>query len=307
MSSRETTNSVPSPTTIIQVGRTCDTPSREIPITQTDPGFDVVDRTYPHALTRENEALNISDRMSNIGSDLPSEHSEPGISDSKEFNKILKKVHPQTFSGKPSKGYLPWKNYIKSEVKSLVLSLDQWYELLYHRTTGEAQTIVKEFGTDVAERPMKNIIASLWKALDRLFLPKSNPSQDLLNDLLVGPPVSQKNFDRLKDFSLKFERLVSFSCDNSELSLIYDQDSTLNGLCRRLDETLQRTWLRKIDELEYSQGKVSLRDFNKWICASFEEEQNLSICMLRNLNRRTALQGRHLDRPIHFRPIPSTQ
>ena len=93
MSSRETTNKVSSPPTIIPVGRACDTPSREIPLTPTDPGFGIVDRIDPQALTRESDALSISDRMSSTRSDRPPEHGEPAISDSKEFNKILKKNH----------------------------------------------------------------------------------------------------------------------------------------------------------------------------------------------------------------------
>ena len=111
-------------------------------------------------------------------------HSESKNADSKEFNRILKKTKPPTFSGGTTKGYLSWKNSVKSEVSSLNLSPDQWYELLIHRTTGEALSLVESYGSDAGELPMKNIIESLWKELDRLFLPSVKPSRDLLLSLI---------------------------------------------------------------------------------------------------------------------------
>ena len=268
MSSREV-NNIP---TYVQTEITDEHASREIPLAS---GLGNIVQIDPQTLPRENAIGNIITRRNSQDSDHTSTRSESAFEISKEFNRILKKTHPPTFSGEPRKYYPAWKNLLKSEVESLALSPNQWYELLTHRTTGEALTIVTDFGSDVGERPMKNIIDSLWKALDRLFLPSSKPSQELLDELLVGPPISRNDFDRLKNFSLKCERFVSFTSDNPDLSLIYDHDLNLNGLCRRLEETLLREWLHEKREIEDSQGKVSLRDFNKWICGIFEQEQSL--------------------------------
>ena len=111
-------------------------PTQENLPVSTQPGIYNLDRVDPPTLHRDNDTYTISDRRSSLGSKVNSSHSESKIADSKEFNRILKKTKPPTFSGGATKGYLSWKNSVNSEVSSLIFSPDQWYELLTHRTTG---------------------------------------------------------------------------------------------------------------------------------------------------------------------------
>ena len=154
----------------LEVGTNSSIPPRENFSTHPDLGFKDADRTDPQLLPRENDTYTICDRRSSLDSDINSTRSEPKIADAKEFNRILKITKPPTFAGSTDKGYLAWKMSVKSEVSSLTLTPDQWYTLFIHRTTGDALNTVKKYGSYAGELPMKKIIASLWKELDRLFL-----------------------------------------------------------------------------------------------------------------------------------------
>ena len=121
-----------------------------------------------------------------------------------------------------------------------------------HRTAGEALSIVKDYGSDDGELPMQSTIASLWKELDRLFLPSVKPSGDLLNELLTHPTVTFANRDRLKAFSQKCSRLLDFTIHDSEMSPAYDNTITLTEFGRRLDPALSKECIHETQKLEKS-------------------------------------------------------
>ena len=119
---------------------------------------------------------------------------------------------------------------------------------------------------------MKNIIESLWKKLDRLFLPRVKPSGDLLNELITHSIVSFSNRDRLKDFSTKC-RLMDFTVFDSRLNQVYDTPQTIDGFCCRLDSGLFKDWVNEKHKLEKPDEEVSLKDFSKWICGLYKKKQ----------------------------------
>ena len=147
------------------------------------------------------------------------------------------------FFGISDKDYIKWQHSVKSEVKALALSPDQWLELLEHRTVGQALDLVKDAGSLVGEFTMDKIVAAIWKELDRLYLPKMKRSDDILNDLMHGPVVHRNNFKTLEEFSNKCYLMNILSESDYELKIIASRPSTMTGLVRRLDDTLQDLWL----------------------------------------------------------------
>lgn len=138
--------------------------------------------------------------------------------------------------------------------------------------TGDALSIVKKYGSDDGERSMKNIIESLWRDLDRLFLPRVKPSEDLLNELMTYPMDSYDNRHRLKDFSQNCSRLLDFVTENLELGPVYDTSSTITAFGRHLDFALFKEWTYEKQKVNQLKGRVSLRDFTDWIWGSVLEK-----------------------------------
>lgn len=192
----------------------------------------------------------------------------------KAFARVLKKTKPDMLSGTPAKDYLPWKYSVEGEVKTLNLSPDQWFELLKHRTTGRALILVKNAGALVGELTMDEIVASIWKEMDRLYQPKMKRSDDILNDLLQGPVVFHNNLEKLEEFSQSCGFMDTLSKSNVSLSAVSDLPSTMVGLVRRLDKTLMNEWLDEENRVKLSMEHASLSDFTIWIGKVFKKEQD---------------------------------
>ena len=178
------------------------------------------------------------------------------------------------FSGSPTKYYLPWKYSVEGGVKTLKLSSDQWFELLKHRTTGSALSLVKDSGSLVGELTMDKIVASIWEELNRLYLPKMKRSDDILNELMHGPVVFHDNLAKLEDFSKKCHLMNQLSQADPELRIISSRPSTIVGLVRRLDKILQNEWLDEEKRLKRNKEQVSLTEFHEWMSGVFQKEQD---------------------------------
>ena len=65
----------------------------------------------------------------------------------------------------------------------------------------------------------------------------------------------------------------TLSESDPELRIISNRPSTIMGLARRLDNTLQDEWLKEADRIKRHKGNVSLDEFNKWINVVFKIER----------------------------------
>ena len=126
--------------------------------------------------------LNDDDRASSVGSS----GLDP-IKLNKELRSIMNQSKAIIFTGENSKEYIRWKKALESEVRHLEPSSAQWYELLLRRTSHQAQELVKKYGNVSEEMGIDKAISAIWKAFNKQHPSKEKGSEDVMNDIMLGP------------------------------------------------------------------------------------------------------------------------
>ena len=116
---------------------------------------------------------------------------------------------------------------LETEVNHLEPSLAQWYELLLRRTSLQAQDVVKKLGNLSEEIGIDEVIASIWDALDKKHPLEDKGSEDVMNDLMNGPPLSLDDLNTLSQFVADCSVAVHMFNKAPSLKNQYDTENTL--------------------------------------------------------------------------------
>ena len=99
--------------------------------------------------------------------------------------------------------YRSWKAALKREVSHLKLNPTQWLELLKTRTKGEAHKVILTAESLLLDLSSQEILDMAWQFLDERFKTSQQPSQEILNVILTGPPITMDDSNTLTENSLK--------------------------------------------------------------------------------------------------------
>ena len=83
----------------------------------------------------------------------------------------------------------------------LSLGSEQWLELLKSRTKGEARKVVLTAESLLLDLSPREILDMAWQFLDERFKTSQQPSQEILNTILTGPPITVDDQSTLTEFS----------------------------------------------------------------------------------------------------------
>ena len=122
--------------------------------------------------------------------------------------------------------YRSWKAALQREVSHLSLGSEQWLELLKTRTKGEARKVVLTAESLLLDLSPKEILDMAWQFLDERFKTSQQPSQEILNTILTGPPITLDDQPSLTEFSQACSAALSLKKSGSLALSLLDNQTT---------------------------------------------------------------------------------
>ena len=161
--------------------------------------------------------------------------------------------------------YQSWKMALKREVSHLTLEPTQWLELLKTRTKGEARKVLLTAESLQLDLTPEEILKMSWEFLDERFKTSKQPSQEILNTILTGPPITSEDPSSLTEFSQACAAALRLKESGSLALSPLDNQTTQESVFDRLSLELNRKWYKYRIKNDLEDGPVPFEKFAQWI------------------------------------------
>ena len=104
-----------------------------------------------------------------------------------------------------------------------------------------------------------------WRFLDERFKTSQQPSQEILNTILTGPPITLDDSSSLTEFSQACAAALCLKESGSLALSPLDNQTTQESIFDRLSLDLNRKWFKYRIKNEMDDGPVPFHKFAQWI------------------------------------------
>jgi len=182
----------------------------------------------------------------------------------------------EKYSGEGRIKYKTWKTRLMKEVEDLQPDNSQMLELLAKRTTGTAREIIENAQYLEIEYSSEMALTEAWEQLETHFGSPYQPSQQLIHDILHGPPIPFNDHKALAAFAQKCSAAEKLQA-HDPISMTYlDQQITQDTIINRMDIQLQREWHKYKQEQLHAATSVPFKRFAIWIKLQSKIQMDMS-------------------------------